>query len=193
MSQPYLDVLDLYKTDDEVVQVLIFDQHDLKPVVHHLWCTWRVGPIPLTLHLSSFHFLGHHGDHIGLLLPDHLPEICQRGGKRTLARDVQKALVLHGHLDEVGVDVATVFAQGHSRSVNFSKKKKKRRNKYINTGFYFYSCRAAPFDLVRNDRRVESVHTYRALCFCNGFSSCFPASVRSNSRPAAVNSADSIH
>lgn len=110
-SASHLDVFDLYEADDEVVQVLIFDQRDLQPVVHHLGRAGCVGPVPLTFHLPPLHFLCHHGDHVGLLLPNHLPEVPQRGGQRPLARDVQEVLVFHRHLDEVGIDVATILPQ----------------------------------------------------------------------------------
>ena len=118
-SGAHLHVLDLDEADDKVLQVLVLDQRDLQPLVHHLRGAGRVGPVALALDLAALHLLGHHGDDVGLLLPHHLPEVSQRGGQRALAGDERVAFVLHRHGDEVGVDVAAVLAQGDPRRVDW--------------------------------------------------------------------------
>lgn len=121
-----MDIFDLDQADDKVIQVLVFEQRDLQPVIHHLGCPRRVWPVALTLDFASLYFARHHSDHVGLLLQYHLPEVTQSGGQRTLAGDVHVFLFLYRHLDEIGVDVAAIFAQQNSSRVNWHIKKNKK-------------------------------------------------------------------
>lgn len=106
--------LSLHHADDldlEVLQVLLVLQVEqvLAGVLRDARLLW---PVPVTFDPSPFHLLRHHGHHIGLALPDHLPEGRHGGGQRALAGDVEELLLAHAHTDVAGVDVLLVVSDG---------------------------------------------------------------------------------
>ena len=73
--------------------------------------------VPMTLDPSPLDLLGHHGNDVGLVFPDHLPEGGHSGGQRALARDVVEVLGANLHVDVAGINVVLVLTQGHPSQV----------------------------------------------------------------------------
>ena len=100
----------------EVVETLLVDQVQQEAASLQRLAR-RLGPVLVALDASPLHLLGHHGHHVRLVLPDHLPEGGGGGGQRALAGDVLELLLADGHADVAGVDVVPRLAQGHARLV----------------------------------------------------------------------------
>ena len=56
-----------------------------------------------TLYLSSLHQVRHHDDDLGLLLPDHSPELAETRGHRPLCRYVRLCPIRAVYV--VGIDI----------------------------------------------------------------------------------------
>lgn len=97
----------------EVLQVLVVLQLKLVPAGVQ-GRTPPLRPVLVTFDPSTFYFLGHHGDDVGLALPDHLPEGWHSRGQWALAGDVEKLFCANLHADVAGVDVVLVLADGHT-------------------------------------------------------------------------------
>lgn len=58
---------------------------------------------PVTSHLTTLNKLGHHDDHLDLLLPYHSPKVAESVWQGCLRSDVRTRSV--ETVDEVGIDV----------------------------------------------------------------------------------------
>lgn len=109
----------LHHADDlnmEILQVLLVFQVNLVSagVQRH---TQFFRPIFVTFDPSTFYFLGHHGNDIRFVFPDHLPERSHRGRQRALAGDVEELIVSNFHANVAGIDVILVVSNGNASSV----------------------------------------------------------------------------
>lgn len=114
--QVLLSHLCLHHVDDlnvEVLQVLLVHQVKQVPagVQRHSQLLW---PVFMTFDPSSFHFLGHHGNDVRFVFPDHLPKGQNCGRQRALGRDVEEFFTANLHADVAGIDVVLVLSNGNT-------------------------------------------------------------------------------
>lgn len=106
----------LHHADDldvEVLQVLLVLQVKQVPagVQRHGQLLW---PVLVTFDPSPLYFLGHHGNDVRFVFPDHLPEGRHCGGQRALAGDVEELFIAKLHADVAGVDVVLGVSKGNT-------------------------------------------------------------------------------
>lgn len=111
----------LHNADDfnvEVFQVLLVLQVEpvLARVQRHI-LLFR--PVLVTFDPSPFQLLGHHGNDVRFIFPDHLPEGGHRGRQRPLAGDVKELLCSNFHADVACVDVVLVLSKCNTRFIIF--------------------------------------------------------------------------
>lgn len=121
--------LRLHHADDldvEVLQVLLVLQVKLVPagVQRH---AQLLRPVLVTFDPSPLHFLGHHGNDVGLVFPDHLPEGRHCGRQRALAGDVEELFIANLHADVAGVDVVLVVSNGNTGFVIYEGERERRK------------------------------------------------------------------
>ena len=94
------------------VMLLFVFRDEADPQVHilQLYDVARSGrPVLVAFDLPAFHQPVQHEDGIGLVLPDHEPEVADRRLQRTLRQDVTAAGLLN--FDETGIDVVVAAGQ----------------------------------------------------------------------------------
>ncbi|KAF3842127.1 hypothetical protein F7725_024078 [Dissostichus mawsoni] len=103
--------------------VLLVVQVKLVPacIQRHGKLLWTV---LVTFDPSPFYFLGHHGDDVRLVFPDHLPESWHCGRQRALAGDVEELFFANFHADVAGVDVVLLVSNGNTGFVIYAEKEK---------------------------------------------------------------------
>jgi hypothetical protein len=61
----------------------------------------------ISIYLSPFDEIGDHDDHMGVLLPDHLPKVCKSGRLWSLCGNISSTTM--EPINEIGINVILVF------------------------------------------------------------------------------------
>lgn len=132
----------LHHADDldvEVLQVLLVLQVELVPAGVQRR-TQLLRPVLVTFDPPSFCFLGHHGNDIRFVFPDHLPEGRHCGRQRALAGDVEEFFIANLHADVAGVDVVLVVSNGNTGFVIYGGKRKSEKHPKLCVCVCLNSC-----------------------------------------------------